>query len=81
VATARVLIDYGEAEVTVEVIDTGTGAASGVGGGRAHERTAGGQGIAGMRERVTALGGDFAAGPRPTGGFRVFAWLPAEPRK
>jgi len=30
----------------------------------------------GMRERATLLGGDFSAGPRPGGGFRVAARLP-----
>ena len=35
-----------------------------------------GYGITGMRERATLLGGDFAAGPRPGGGFRVTARLP-----
>jgi signal transduction histidine kinase len=35
-----------------------------------------GHGIAGMRERVEALGGTLHAGPRPTGGFRVSAVLP-----
>jgi signal transduction histidine kinase len=35
-----------------------------------------GHGIVGMRERVTALGGEFQAGPRPAGGFRVSATLP-----
>lgn len=35
-----------------------------------------GQGILGMRERATALGGLFEAGPRPDGGFRVWAQLP-----
>jgi signal transduction histidine kinase len=29
-----------------------------------------------MRERATLLGGDFSAGPRPDGGFRVTARLP-----
>ena len=38
----------------------------------------GGNGIAGMRERVTALGGEFAAGPRPDVGFRVRARLPLD---
>ncbi|PWU54993.1 two-component sensor histidine kinase, partial [Micromonospora sp. S4605] len=38
-----------------------------------------GHGLAGMRERVTALGGELAAGPRPGGGFRVAARLPVEP--
>jgi signal transduction histidine kinase len=39
-----------------------------------------GHGIAGMRERVIALGGDFEVGARPEGGFRVFARLPLFPR-
>jgi signal transduction histidine kinase len=38
----------------------------------------GGNGIAGMRERVTALGGEFSAGPRPDVGFRVRALLPLD---
>ena len=35
-----------------------------------------GYGITGMRERAALLGGDFSAGPRPGGGFRVAARLP-----
>ena len=38
----------------------------------------GGSGIAGMRERVAALGGQLHAGPRPEGGFRVTATLPLD---
>jgi len=38
--------------------------------------TTDGHGITGMRERVTALGGTFLAGPRPDGGFRVAAVIP-----
>ena len=37
-----------------------------------------GQGILGMQERATALGGVVEAGPRPGGGFRVFARLPLD---
>ncbi|RSM73098.1 two-component sensor histidine kinase [Actinoplanes sp. ATCC 53533] len=38
---------------------------------------AAGHGIIGMRERAVALGGQLTAGPRPEGGFRVSAELPA----
>ncbi|MFB9366416.1 sensor histidine kinase [Kitasatospora sp. NPDC001664] len=37
----------------------------------------GGNGLVGMEERVLALGGTFAAGPEPDGGFRVEAVLPS----
>jgi signal transduction histidine kinase len=37
-----------------------------------------GQGIAGMRERARALGGDLSAGPGPDGGWRLTATLPVE---
>jgi signal transduction histidine kinase len=38
--------------------------------------SAGAHGLIGMRERVAALGGEFHAGPRAIGGFRVTATLP-----
>ena len=67
-ALATVRINYGERDLTVEVDDDGIGAEPPTFGG--------GKGIAGMRERVTALDGDLEAGPRPGGGFRVHARLP-----
>jgi signal transduction histidine kinase len=35
-----------------------------------------GHGIAGMRERITLLGGSLAAGPMADGGYAVAATLP-----
>jgi signal transduction histidine kinase len=40
-----------------------------------------GHGLAGMRERVILLGGTFAAGPAPDGGFEVTAELPSGERR
>ena len=47
----------------------GTGARAGIAPGAGH-------GIAGMRERVSLCGGEFAAGPLPGPGFRVSARFP-----
>jgi len=69
-ATAKVRVGYDEHELRVEVTDDGRGAAAG--------ETAGGHGIAGMRERAAVFGGELSAGPRQGGGFRVAARLPLE---
>ena len=37
----------------------------------------GGNGLVGMKERVSALGGVFVSGPTDAGGFRVSAVIPA----
>jgi signal transduction histidine kinase len=71
--TATVRVTYGAAELTVEVDDDGRGRA----GAAPPDGT--GSGIAGMRERAAALGGELHAGPRPGGGFRVRARLPLAP--
>jgi signal transduction histidine kinase len=66
-ATATVRLTFAEDDVTLEVEDDGS---------RNGSAPAAGNGIAGMRERVAALGGDFSAGPRGDSGFRVAARLP-----
>ncbi|PZG21760.1 sensor histidine kinase [Nonomuraea aridisoli] len=65
---ASVRIDYGGAELVVQVDDDGLATP-----GEPHVP---GVGLTGMRERVTALGGRLLAGPRPEGGFSVRAELP-----
>jgi signal transduction histidine kinase len=66
-ASATVRLTFGDEHVTLEVEDDGT---------RNGAAPVAGNGIAGMRERVAALGGDFSAGPRAGSGFRVAARLP-----
>jgi signal transduction histidine kinase len=74
-ATATVTMRYDGGELTVRVDDDGR---TGAGTGTQHGTEQGaGSGIAGMRERATALGGTLHAAHRPDGGFRVEARLPA----
>ncbi|MFJ2955801.1 sensor histidine kinase [Streptomyces sp. NPDC087270] len=63
-----VTLDHRQDALLVEVVDLGCG-------GRP-PTASGGYGIVGMRERVSLLHGEFSAGPRPGGGFRVAARLP-----
>jgi signal transduction histidine kinase len=72
-SNATVTVRYSTDSVTLEIINDGTSKPA----AGAHVGTvSAGQGIIGMRERVAMFGGEFAAGPRPEGGFRVFACLP-----
>jgi signal transduction histidine kinase len=70
-AMATVVIRYDDGGVIVEITDDGRGAGNKRSGG-------GGHGLAGMRERVSLLGGELSAGPQAGGGYRVVARLPAE---
>ncbi|MFJ4786201.1 sensor histidine kinase [Streptomyces sp. NPDC088794] len=63
----RVTLDYRDDELALEITDEGRGRGS---------ATDTGFGLAGMRERVALLHGEFTASPRPGGGFRVAARLP-----
>jgi len=83
-ATACVKVSYEKGAVALEITDDGPGRkdgrrGAGPDGPRADAVTSpfsAGHGIIGMRERVAVFGGEFAAGPRAGGGFRVFARLP-----
>ena len=80
--SATVQLRYGPADLEIEVADDGTSAAPAPDKGnpdtappKLANRT--GNGLRGMAERARALGGSLDAGPRPGGGFRVLARLPA----
>ena len=81
-ATATVRVAYADDAVSVQVDDDGRGtpADNPTGDSSPGDSSTGGigsgNGITGMRERATALGGRLDAGPRADGGFRVRAWLP-----
>lgn len=68
-ARSRVAVRFGTDELELHVEDE-----AGAGGGDLAD-AGHGRGLIGMRERVAMLGGDFEAGPTPTG-FRVGARLP-----
>ncbi|GAA0463443.1 two-component sensor histidine kinase [Paractinoplanes deccanensis] len=66
-ASCRVDVAAVDGQLRIEVADDGN---------RRSGPSRDGMGIAGMRERVTAHGGSFSAGPCPGGGFAVVATLP-----
>jgi signal transduction histidine kinase len=74
-ATTTVLLAYGEKDLTIQVDDDGRGVEP---PSVASVPLRPGRGLAGMRERVAALGGELTTGPRPGGGFRVQARLPLD---
>jgi signal transduction histidine kinase len=86
VRQACLTLGYARRELHVTVDDPGGGVPCGPGDGLASGLASGSRavpagrhGITGMRERVLALGGQFTAGPRSGGAFRVAATLPYQP--
>ncbi|WAL69071.1 histidine kinase [Amycolatopsis cynarae] len=65
-----VQVHHSTKEITVEVSTDGSGSGTGSPGGS-------GRGLAGLRERVGVLGGEFSAENREEGGFVVRARIPA----
>ncbi|MCP2164404.1 sensor histidine kinase [Goodfellowiella coeruleoviolacea] len=68
-----VAVHHGEREITVAVSTDGSSSRSGSPGGS-------GRGLAGLRERVDVLGGEFSAGQQEGGGFVVRARIPSGSR-
>ena len=69
-AHAHVIVRFGHETLELSITDDGSAPPNG---------NSSGHGLVGMRERVALYGGDFEAGPRAQGGFRVAARLPLEP--
>ena len=67
---AEVHVRYADGSVELVVRDNGSGNGKGDGGGH---------GLVGMRERVSVIGGELAAGPRQNGGYELRARLPVAP--
>jgi signal transduction histidine kinase len=69
-AAVEVRLLFAPHELIVEICDTGRGPQLGSG--------AIGHGLLGMRERVMLYGGTLRTGPRPGGGYRVYAKIPVD---
>ncbi|MFE4453649.1 sensor histidine kinase [Streptomyces sp. NPDC056796] len=69
-SATSVTVRHSEREISVEVSTDGSGT-------RAPHTGGSGRGLAGLRERVDVLGGDFSAGGQPDGGFTVRVRIPA----
>ena len=66
-ANARVLLRWLDDALEIEVADDGRGPTT---------AASGGQGLIGMRERVTLFDGTLTSGARPGGGFELSATIP-----
>jgi signal transduction histidine kinase len=69
-AAVEVRLLFAPHELIVEICDTGRGPQLGA--------NAVGHGLLGMRERVMLYGGTLRTGPRPGGGYRVYAKIPVD---
>jgi signal transduction histidine kinase len=68
-AGTEVVVDFRQAgRVCLEIVDGGAGTPP---------EATGGFGLTGLRERLTEVGGNLAAGPRPGGGFMLHVEVPA----
>jgi signal transduction histidine kinase len=73
-ASAEVRIGTDNEWLTLEVFDTGAGPV------RPADPAPIGHGLVGMQERIALFGGTLRTGPRPGGGFRVYARIPIDAR-
>jgi signal transduction histidine kinase len=82
-SSPTVTLDYTDDALVVEVADNGAPAEAAASHRRAPgaltAMPGGGHGLLGLRERVLLYGGEFDAGCRPEGGWRVRARFPGQP--
>jgi signal transduction histidine kinase len=71
-----VSVHYDDREITVAISTAGTGPEQALVGARPRSPGGSGRGLVGLRERVNALGGEFAADSSADGGFVVRARIP-----
>jgi signal transduction histidine kinase len=71
-ARASVTVNFASDNLELEICDDGLGRSSDT------APFGSGHGLVGMRERLALIDGEFSAGSRPDGGFRVHARLPIE---
>lgn len=78
-AAATVRLAFAPDWIEIEVTDDGVGERTPMSpdGSPAGGSPADGNGLRGIAERVGMLGGEFAVGPGPGGGFRVWVLLPS----
>lgn len=69
--TVEVALQLIARQAVLEISDDGSAPSTG-------QPVGGGNGLVGMRERVAVHGGQFAAGPRPGGGWQIRACIPAK---
>jgi two-component system sensor histidine kinase DesK len=75
--TCEIRVTAGLAEAAADVVDDGVGrAGDGSDGGATGLPAWAGNGLAGLAERLTALGGRLEVAPCPRGGFRLRASVP-----
>ncbi|AWZ07979.1 MULTISPECIES: histidine kinase [unclassified Streptomyces] len=79
-ARAQVDVAYGPQSLTVRILNGPPSQPQGTARPADGSLPEGGQGLLGMRERVTLLGGTLTTGPTGDGGFRVEAIIPLTPR-
>ncbi|WP_194906911.1 sensor histidine kinase [Catenulispora rubra] len=77
-SSAELTVRYDDRYLRIEVLTTGSGSLTELGGTVSSESLGTGRGLMGLKERVAVYGGDLDARRRLGGGFRVRAKIPLD---